>query len=74
MSGSIAPGKQGAQVNKFTMEGKRSFDSYLAEHKAKKELKNNPGLQAELHGQAAVTPASSRKPKRKKSRVRDLDP
>lgn len=72
MSGSVAPGKQDAEINKFTRDGKRPFDSYVAEHRAKKALKNDPGLQAELHANSAVNAASDKKPKRKKSNVRAL--
>jgi hypothetical protein len=69
MSGSFAPGKQGKEVDKLTREGRRSFDSNDAGQKAKKALKKDPGLQAELHGEQTAVSTSTRKPKRKKSRV-----
>lgn len=74
MSGNAAPKKQGEEIKRVTMDGKRSFDSYIAKAKAEKELKDNPGLRSELQGQNAGASASSRKPKKKKSHVRGLDP
>ncbi|KAF2117649.1 hypothetical protein BDV96DRAFT_570611 [Lophiotrema nucula] len=68
MSGATAPKKQGKELNEFTMEDRRSFDSYIAEYRAKKELKENPALQAEVHGSSALVSSSSPRPKRKKSR------
>ena len=61
----VAVDPQGKEINKFTMEGKRSFDDYIAKYREEKILRNNPSLQAEPS-------LSPRKPKRKKSRVRGL--
>ncbi len=69
MSGATAPKKQGKELNEFTMDDRRSFDSYIADYRTKKELKKNPALQAEARATSALVPDRSPKLKRKKSRV-----
>jgi hypothetical protein len=72
MSGAVAPSKKNDEVDRFTLNDERPFDSYIAKYEAEKQLKNNPALQAELHGQRVATSGKKKKPKRKKSRVSKL--
>ncbi|KAF2124402.1 hypothetical protein P153DRAFT_390441 [Dothidotthia symphoricarpi CBS 119687] len=69
MSGAVAPPNKDGAVDKFTMDDERPFDSYIAKYNAEKELKKNPALQAELHGQRTATSSGPNTPKRKRSRV-----
>jgi len=78
MSGAAAPKKKkGKELNEFTMDDRRSFDSYIAAYRTKKILRENPALQAEALG-VALEPSGSSKPKKKKkkkkSRVCHLNP
>lgn len=68
MSGSVAAGKNEKEIGKFTLDGDRPFDSYLAKKENEKALKNNPGFQAEMQGGSVAASSNPPKPKRKKSR------
>ena len=69
MSGSVAAGKNQKEIGKFTLNGDRPFDSYLAKKENERALKNNPGFQAEMQGGSTTTSSNQLKPKRKKSKV-----
>jgi hypothetical protein len=70
MSGAVAPPRKKAAVDRLTRDDERPFASHIAKYEADEQRKkNNPTLQAELHGQGTSTSDKAKKPKRKKSGV-----